>query len=227
MGARSPSSATSARPALLMGCERVVADLAAGERRHRLVEERHERPGQAALGLAPLAEQDQVLAGQERVLDLGQDGLVEADDAGEDALAALELPDEVLADLGLDGARRVACLTKLADGSRLRHTRDLTMRRVPPSCQRDGPPMRARCDATSPSHRARTIGEGRAAYDRRCGRPLCFAGRPFPAVAGRSVSPRNIPPTSRPIPMKVRWFRGNSRATCVKLRKNSHCKPSR
>ena len=112
-----------------MGCERIVVDLAAGEGRHGVVEERHERSGQPALGLAALAEQDQVLAGQERVLDLREDRLVEADDPGKDALAALELPDEVLADLGLDGPRRVACLPQLADGSRLRHARDLTMRR--------------------------------------------------------------------------------------------------
>ena len=63
-----------------------------------------------------------------RVLDLGQHGLVEADDPGEHALAALELPDEVLADLGLDGTRRVTRLSQLADGARLDHARDPTMR---------------------------------------------------------------------------------------------------
>ena len=36
------------------------------------------------LGLAALAEEDDVLARQDRVLDLGNDGLVVADDAGEE-----------------------------------------------------------------------------------------------------------------------------------------------
>ena len=31
------------------------------------------------------------------------------------------------------------------------------------------------------------------------------------AGAARALSPRSSPPTSRPIPMKVRWFRGNSK----------------
>ena len=40
------------------------------------------------LRLAALAEEDHVVAGQERVLDLRDDRLVEADDAGQQRLAA-------------------------------------------------------------------------------------------------------------------------------------------
>ena len=39
----------------------------------------------AGLGLAPLAEEDHVVAGEERVLDGGDDGVVVAHDTGEHA----------------------------------------------------------------------------------------------------------------------------------------------
>jgi hypothetical protein len=94
-------------PGLADRLERVVVDLAARERGDGLVQQHHQRARQPALGLAALAEQDQVLAGEQRVLDLGKNGVVEADDPVEELLAALDLPDEVLPDLGLDGAWRV------------------------------------------------------------------------------------------------------------------------
>ena len=58
----------------------------------------------AGLALAALAEQHQVVAGQHGPLELGQHGVVEADDAGEARLAGAQLGQEVFAELLLDGA---------------------------------------------------------------------------------------------------------------------------
>ena len=51
---------------------RVVVDLAAGDDRHPLVEQAGERADHAGLGLAALAEEDHVVAGEQRVLELRQ-----------------------------------------------------------------------------------------------------------------------------------------------------------
>ena len=59
-------------------CERVVADLRAGDDGQPFVEQVHEGPGDPGLRLPPLAEQDQVVARQQGVLELRQDRLVEA-----------------------------------------------------------------------------------------------------------------------------------------------------
>ena len=62
---------------------RVLVELAAGDHRRPLVEQADEGADQPGLALAALAEQHEVVAGQQRALDLGQHGVVEADDAGE------------------------------------------------------------------------------------------------------------------------------------------------
>jgi len=67
-------------------------------------------PNKPGLGLASLAEQYQVLAGQEGILDLGYDRVLEADDTGEKLLAALDLSDEVLTDFLFDGRRLVTAV---------------------------------------------------------------------------------------------------------------------
>ena len=69
------------------GLVRVVVDLAARDLRTPLVEQADQGAHQAGLALAALAEQHQVVAGQQRGLQLGQDGVVEADDAGKGGLA--------------------------------------------------------------------------------------------------------------------------------------------
>ncbi len=101
--------------------ERLVADLAAGQRGHLLVEQPHQQAGHAGLGLAALAEEDDVLAAQHRVLDLGHDGLLVAHDAGEEALAAAQTGDQVVAQLLLDGAGHVPAVAQLSNRGRLRH----------------------------------------------------------------------------------------------------------
>ena len=64
------------------------------------------RADEAGLGLAPLAQQDDVVAGQQGVLQLGQDGVLEAQDPVDQGLA------------GGDPGRRVAAQL-LGDGDRL------------------------------------------------------------------------------------------------------------
>ena len=66
---------------------RVVVDLAAGDLGTPLVEQADQGAHQPGLALAALAEQHQVVAGQQGGLQLGQHGVVEADDAGEGGLA--------------------------------------------------------------------------------------------------------------------------------------------
>ena len=117
----SPLSATTAsRANLLTGAERVVVDLGALDLGHPL------RPSSdgsirtsAALGLAAQAEQDKVVAAEQRVLDLRDDRLVEAQDAGEDVVTALQACDQVGADLVLDRARGVAAGLEVAERGNL------------------------------------------------------------------------------------------------------------
>ena len=65
--------------------ERVFVDRATGdvEVRDVLVEEPDQRPHEPALRLALLAEEQHVVPGEHRDADLGDDGVVVADDAGE------------------------------------------------------------------------------------------------------------------------------------------------
>ena len=66
---------------------RVVVDLAAGDDRHPLVEQADERADDARLRLAALAEEDHVVAGEQRVRELREDGVVVTDDAVDERLA--------------------------------------------------------------------------------------------------------------------------------------------
>ena len=90
--------------ALADGLEGVVVDLAVADGGDFVVEEVDEGADEAGLGLAALAEEDDVLAGEDGVLDVREDGVLVADDAGEVLLALLDALDEVLAHLLLDGA---------------------------------------------------------------------------------------------------------------------------
>src|SRR5439155_16434063 len=94
----------------------VVVDLAAADDGDALVEQRDQRTQQARLGLAALAEEDDVLAGEDGVLQLRDDAVVVAADAGEEGLAGGELADQVAAQLGLDGLDAVLGLAELAEG---------------------------------------------------------------------------------------------------------------
>ena len=83
--------------------QRVVVQLRAGHVRQPRVEQADQPARDAALRLAPLAEQDDVLSGQDRVLELRQDGVVVAEDAGKERLPLADALQQVGAQLLLDG----------------------------------------------------------------------------------------------------------------------------
>ena len=83
-------------------------DLAAGDDRRPLVEQPGDGAHQPGLALAALAEQDEVVACQQRPLDIGEHGVVEADDPGKRVLPVAQQADQVVADLRLDGPVLVA-----------------------------------------------------------------------------------------------------------------------
>jgi hypothetical protein len=93
----------------------MIVDLAAADDRSPLVEQAGERADEPRLALAALAEQHQIVPGEQGTLDLGCHGLVEADDAGQRRLARREAGDQVAADLGLDAAMDVARAAKFAE----------------------------------------------------------------------------------------------------------------
>ena len=104
-------------PLLRDGGEGVLGDFGAVEHGGGIVEEGGEGADNAALGLATLAQQDDVLAGQDCILEGGNDGLIEALDAGEEGATLSYACNEVLAHLLADRAGGVATGAKL--GQRL------------------------------------------------------------------------------------------------------------
>src|SRR5262249_4465406 len=103
------------------GRVRVVVDLAAGDRGRPLVEEADERPDDARLRLAPLAEEDHVVAGEQRVLELRQHRVVEPDDAVHERLAGGDAGQRVRPDLLLDRPRLPAAGSQLTKGAGTGH----------------------------------------------------------------------------------------------------------
>ena len=100
---------------------RVVVDLAAGDDRHPLVEQLGERADHAGLRLPALAEEDHVVAGDQRVLELREDGVLVADHAVDELLALRDPRDRVGAHLFFDGPRHPSAGLELAEGSGTRH----------------------------------------------------------------------------------------------------------
>ena len=92
------------------GGEGVVVDLAAAHDGRLLVEEGHQASDDAGLGLAALAQKDDVLAGEHGVFHLGDDRVLKAHDAGEERGALSHAGHEVLADLLTDGEHAVSGL---------------------------------------------------------------------------------------------------------------------
>ena len=105
--------------------QRIVVDLAPRHDGDDLVEQPRQAAQQAGLRLAAEAEQDEVVFREEGVHQLRNDGLVVADDAGKERLAALELRDQIGAEFVLD--RRVSWQTRVDGGAqRARRARLLT-----------------------------------------------------------------------------------------------------
>ena len=80
-------------------------NLAPGDDGQRLVEQARERLEDVRLGLPPQAEEDEVVARQHRVDDLGNDGVVVADDARKERPADAQARHEVLATSSRTGRR--------------------------------------------------------------------------------------------------------------------------
>ena len=94
----------------------VVVELAAVNDGDALVQQADHGANQAGFGLAALAQQDDVLAGQDGVFQLGDDGLLEADDAGKDWLFGADLGNQVAADFLAHGDGLVAAVAEFAEG---------------------------------------------------------------------------------------------------------------
>ena len=101
---------------LANGVEWVVVNLAAGNLGDGLIQQVDEAADEAGLGLAALTEQDYILTGQKGVFKLGYDGVLEADDAGEDDLLGTHLGYQVVAHLLADGKHPIAAVAKITDG---------------------------------------------------------------------------------------------------------------
>ena len=133
------------RPADARGRDRLVgvlADLGAVDHRRPLVEQADERAQHPGLALPAFAEQHDVVAGEQRALELRDHGGPEPVDAGPGVPSLAEGGQEVVADLGADRDLPVAGGPQLADGChvRVRHSSTLT-----PRGERDRPGGPARC----------------------------------------------------------------------------------
>ncbi|MEJ7720497.1 MAG: hypothetical protein WKF58_08645 [Ilumatobacteraceae bacterium] len=80
----------------------VVAQLGTGDDGQPLVEQRRQRSDDAGLRLTALTEEDHVVAGEDGVLELRQDGVVVAREAGDQRLAGGDASDGVAAQLRFD-----------------------------------------------------------------------------------------------------------------------------
>ena len=79
---------------------RIVVDLGPGHDRHPLIQQARQAADEARLGLAALAQEDHVVSGQQGILQLGQHGVVVAEDLGEQWLTSPDAGHRVAAQLG-------------------------------------------------------------------------------------------------------------------------------
>src|SRR5262249_19955697 len=98
--------------------ERVVVDLAPRDRRHQRVEEVSQGTDDAALSLAAFAEEDHVMPGEQRVLDLGNDGVVVADEPGQQPLTTGQTRERVATHLLAYGTHLITGCLHLAECAR-------------------------------------------------------------------------------------------------------------
>ena len=80
------------------------------------IEEVNEASHEAAFGLTLFAEHEDIVFGEQGEADVGDDGVVVADDAGEEGLMMGEFFEEVIVELLLDGFGFPAGLFELAKG---------------------------------------------------------------------------------------------------------------
>ena len=96
--------------------ERVFGDFRPVDHRRFVVEQRGQATYDARLRLAPFAEEDDVLAAENGVGNLRDDGVFVAHDAREQRFATLELADQVAAHFRLDRQDLVAGVLEFAQG---------------------------------------------------------------------------------------------------------------
>ena len=150
--------------------ERIFRYLDAVEHRRPFVEQRDERAQNPRLGLAAFAEQDQILARQQRVLQLRQHGVVVADDARKQRFALAQFFDQVFAQFGLDRQHLIAGSLQFSKSRGSLGQRGSLMRRGGASiytelarsrdatvAQRDAGPQNVCVFVSTPSNRRPTV----------------------------------------------------------------------
>src|SRR3990170_1577290 len=110
--------------------ERVIVKLGVGEVWEPRIQQTDQRPRDPALGLPALTEEDDVLAGQDGVLQLRKNRLVVAQDSRQEGLIRPNRGEEIGAHLLLDAPRAIARGTQLSEGG---VGRSITVRRHAPS----------------------------------------------------------------------------------------------
>ncbi len=96
---------------------RVLTQLGAGDHRRPLVEQPRQGPQQPRLALTALAEQDEVVSGDQRPLHLRQHGVLEAQDPRPDVVPRGQRGEQILPDFLLDSPFAVTGGAQFADGA--------------------------------------------------------------------------------------------------------------
>ncbi len=81
----------------------MIVDFATSDHRCPLVQQPHQGSDQAGLALPTFPEEDDVVPGEQSAFDLGEHGVLEADDAGEAVLAVRHPGEGVVAQFGAYG----------------------------------------------------------------------------------------------------------------------------
>ena len=183
---------------------RVVVDLAAGDDRHPLVEQAGQRADDAGLRLTALAQEDDVVAGEQGVLELREDGLLVAEDAVEQRLTGGDAGDGVGPDLFLDRARPPAGLPELTDRcGACCHGPNLPLRRGAarslPGRRVSGGAIVTVTDSPGSDRGQRCARSWRTCACRRRASPTCTSTlRPPPHRCRSTPDPRSASPRRRP-----------------------------
>ncbi len=107
------------------GVVRVVVDLGTGDDRHPLVEEIGETADHAGLRLPSLAQEDDVVAGEQRIFELRGDGALVAEHLGEQRLIGLDFGDGVAPQLLAQRHRLPTARLQGSECLRVRHGRTI------------------------------------------------------------------------------------------------------
>ena len=172
IGVSSPRSATSTRAWCETGSYGIVVDLAAGDDRHPLVEQVDERADHAGLRLATLAEEDDVVRGEQRVLELRAGRCPRSRRRRRrPASPAAIARDRVLAHLLLDRAARPSRSLAAHRGCRDGSCASALLSAGRSACRRVtvlGPPAPRLRPAPRPGVVSCASGHGRPGYPARC-----------------------------------------------------------